>query len=1067
MKQPTFKNLRFYFKEYCRHTSIHGFFYLGETRSYGERIWWLIIFLTTICICGFFIRADYVKWDSSPVIVSFATKETPIYEIPFPAITICPETKADRRLHNFTELFIKIRNKTITKEELQQFALMNMVCTLNVSSQLKDLTNILYENQTDVDDEDYEYYDYSTEIEEELFSFLDMVTPRYFFLFCTWMNDVKLCNNFFRPIITDAGVCYTFNMLDKTEIYEDAVAQYNFSFSRFPPGEKTKWKIENGYPPDDDIITYPRRALFSGAKNSFDIILADDMDNVDHICNPFDHGFKITLHIPIRTPRPKQEFIRVPLNAEVIAAIKPSMITTTKTVENFKPEKRECYFDKDRKLKYFKIYTHRNCLLECLTEFTYWYCDCVDFFMPRYKDTPICGYLNKNCIAEAAELFEMRHLRGQFEKRTIVKFLPRRKSSRKAERQKNITENPLDNAVRCDCLPLCTDLSYDVETTATPWDWRNTMSILSHNSFMQPFFENPNISLSRLTLYFKNSQFITSKRHELYGPTDFLGNFGGLLGLFTGFSVLSLMEIIYFLTLRIYYNIKLYKVWSGRKEEKLNSCRVWWFIVFSFVLAICIFQIKEVYHKWERTPVIVSFATSETPIYSIPFPAVTICPESKSRLSVYNHTDIAIKLQNQIDLNATEQRNALYMSLLCDVDRSTLYKLNKIGQNVYTDDFLTFMNKTRNSHFFKTCKWMNEEVKCEELFTPTITDEGICYSFNMLDREDIFNDEVLFFDNFMKNPERRNLTWNLDKGYSKDDLLETYPRRASFAGVQNSLEVTMVTPKNDIDHICKDSVQGYKVALHTPMRIPRPSQQYFRVPLDEVVLGTIQPVMITTSDTVKVYNPKRRECYFPPERQLKYFKIYTQLNCNLECLTNFTLQLCRCVNFFMPRLKGYPICGAGKKRCMLYAEKYLQTKGLINKLKPMNDSSQNKTEDNDDIQVPSCDCMPICTDLSYDVETSQANWQWQEKQTVLYPNKKNFIKNFHQSRLNLYFKNSQFVTSKRHELYGPTDFLANFGGLLGLFTGFSILSLMEVIYFLTVRICCNLNLYGIWYGPDA
>lgn len=38
--------------------------------------------------------------------------------------------------------------------------------------------------------------------------------------------------------------------------------------------------------------------------------------------------------------------------------------------------------------------------------------------------------------------------------------------------------------------------------------------------------------LARLSIYFKEHQFITSKRSELYGLTDFLGACGGLLGLF-------------------------------------------------------------------------------------------------------------------------------------------------------------------------------------------------------------------------------------------------------------------------------------------------------------------------------------------------------------------------------------------------------------------------------------------------------------------------------------------------------------------------------------------------------
>jgi Amiloride-sensitive sodium channel len=36
-------------------------------------------------------------------------------------------------------------------------------------------------------------------------------------------------------------------------------------------------------------------------------------------------------------------------------------------------------------------------------------------------------------------------------------------------------------------------------------------------------------------------------------------------------------------------------------------------------------------------------------------------------------------------------------------------------------------------------------------------------------------------------------------------------------------------------------------------------------------------------------------------------------------------------------------------------------------------------------------------------------------------------------------------------MYSSTDFIANFGGILGLFLGVSILSLVEIIYFMAFR----------------
>lgn len=71
---------------------------------------------------------------------------------------------------------------------------------------------------------------------------------------------------------------------------------------------------------------------------------------------------------------------------------------------------------------------------------------------------------------------------------------------------------------------------------------------------------------SRLSIFFKEAQFLTSKRSELYGTTDFLANCGGLLGLFMGVSTLSIVEIIYFCTVRLITNLKMRR--KKRKEIK-------------------------------------------------------------------------------------------------------------------------------------------------------------------------------------------------------------------------------------------------------------------------------------------------------------------------------------------------------------------------------------------------------------------------------------------------------------------------------------------------------------------
>lgn len=92
-----------------------------------------------------------------------------------------------------------------------------------------------------------------------------------------------------------------------------------------------------------------------------------------------------------------------------------------------------------------------------------------------------------------------------------------------------------------------------------------------------------------------------------------------------------------------------------------------------------------------------------------------------------------------------------------------------------------------------------------------------------------------------------------------------------------------------------------KVVLHNPARYPTVLQHYFRVPLGKSVLVAVNPSQMTTSEKLKEYSIMKRKCVFQNEISLVFFGHYTQLNCHLECLSNFTYQRCGCVAYYMPR----------------------------------------------------------------------------------------------------------------------------------------------------------------------
>ncbi|XP_049771508.1 pickpocket protein 28-like [Schistocerca cancellata] len=468
--------------------------------------------------------------------------------------------------------------------------------------------------------------------------------------------------------------------------------------------------------------------------------------------------------------------------------------------------------------------------------------------------------------------------------------------------------------------------------------------------------------------------------------------------------------------------------------------RFLWLMLFGLSLGVCSKLINNVWIKWDRSPVIVTFAESSTPVWQVPFPAVTICSETKSRQSVFNFTDA---YNNEANLTEEEQRMYSDVSLVCDAH---VYNKGDLFTNYSTVEFLKEVAPPFDEMMF-IVKWKNRVVNASDLFKPLITEEGLCYSFNMLDAEDFFTEETI-------QRQEGNLqygypahSWTLEDGYTADSGYDTYPERALGAGARNGMFVLLRAFSYDLDYICRGPVQGFKVLLHNPAEVPRVSLQYLRAPLSQEVVVAVKPNMMTTSDGLRSYSPHRRQCYFPYERHLRYFKVYTQQNCELECLTNFTLNRCSCVSFHMPRTEETPICGSGSTPCVQKSADELVEREVVKNIEATSGGAAalGRTD---------CDCLPACTVLNFDAETSQAHFDWANVFTA-YGENFSEMPGVDMARVSIYFKDMQFITSRRSELYGITDFIANCGGLLGLFMGFSLLSLVEFIYFFTIRIGCT------------
>ncbi|XP_077285517.1 pickpocket protein 28-like [Arctopsyche grandis] len=483
-------------------------------------------------------------------------------------------------------------------------------------------------------------------------------------------------------------------------------------------------------------------------------------------------------------------------------------------------------------------------------------------------------------------------------------------------------------------------------------------------------------------------------------------------------------------------------------SKRTKTERLWWLLMILLSMGACGTMISKVWLKWYQSPVIVSFAESSTPVWQIPFPAVTICSETRVRQSVFNYTDAYHKTRTKKNVSFTEEEyfKMEAASLLC----RNIVKNGSDIVNRTTIDYLKEFGQSFNEMFNK-CEWKKKDIDCKELFRPVFTESGQCYTFNILDAEELFRKKVIYNDLHSFENGTKSDGWTMDRGYPGNLSANTYPERGTTSGADGSLTVVLKTYYKDIDYLCATSLQGFKISLHAPSDFPRVSQQYFMVPLQQDLIAAIKPNMIITSKGLRGYDPQRRKCFMTVERKLKFFKVYTQQNCQIECLSNYTDSVCGCVAFWMPRSRSIPVCSSMKKVCMSKAQDDLQKLELRYALAVRSkDKEQVKNLEN----LMKCDCLPACTSLIYDSEVSQSDFHWLD---LAKAKKKDTprIKEFGLSRVSMFFKDAEFIMSRRSELYGITDFLANCGGIMGLFLGFSFLSLVEIIYFLTIKPICN------------
>ncbi|XP_076270438.1 pickpocket protein 28-like [Rhynchophorus ferrugineus] len=583
-------------KKYCENSTLHGLRYVGDSHlTIGERIFWFISFSMAICFAAYYISNIYTKWKSSPVIISFSPFDAELNSIPFPAITICNMNQAKR---NEAERILK-EGSSIERKLLDD--------SCNGNTTFDNSENISWESLRD----------FLVKVGN---SCSDMLHS------CQWGAEKLDCNDIFNNDLTDEGLCCSFNRLPPEKIFRNSkdISILNQTY----PNNVYDWDPEIGFTNTDNGDSIPKRPLGAGAHLGLSVILDANVENY-YCSSTRSTGFKVILSNPIETPKMADFGFLISPGFETRISIEPAIREATSALRDIPIEKRQCYFSNERPLQYYRTYTQTNCFYECQSNYTFRNCFCVPYYLPKNmfintcdKADDVCAnsmkremedlkngsfldgecackpgcyevlfgfkltgapiwqekinissnrtsrsYTQQNCILECQSNYTLMNCK------CVPYYLPKNKTIKycgKSEKScvdgaKGDMELESGNGSSCHCLPSCFFVKY-----------KDSKSIAKLSSMVNndiPNFSSNYIlkNFAAVHFYFYNSKFTKEIKRELFTFTEILSNIGGLLSLCLGFSFLSLIELLYFLIIRISCDItKQHRTYRKQKIKKLS-----------------------------------------------------------------------------------------------------------------------------------------------------------------------------------------------------------------------------------------------------------------------------------------------------------------------------------------------------------------------------------------------------------------------------------------------------------------------------------------------------------------
>ncbi|KAG5667492.1 hypothetical protein PVAND_015472 [Polypedilum vanderplanki] len=1019
---------------FCANTNIHGFSYIVQSRRHFiERLFWIICVTISFVLTGILINKLLIENQRNPTIIYTDQNVVHVTDIDFPSVTFMPGLILKTPLYNgFNyEYFKKISSVTekfsFKKWHPASFHRLQIASLIARDGYVRNKFKISVSTHDIVKlmRKVFPSFWYTHQIHEMFPN-----VPHY--ATSLWANKYTIN---LTEILCQTGFCFTFNFPSKIEnFFKIHRLSKDFNFTNFWRIKRERKAIAENYKNDfslsygecplkgprnrkgllfthNQIYMHPNGCLSHIFKNKKKLNNENYYENLkDVVYKMIDNHIKYDI---FEHTVPKQDYFGLPfvihspyevisdqlMQFNLLRTYRTTILVTPRITKHdaslaeLSIDERQCYLSNEKKLRFFNIYNRVNCEHECLARMTLKSCNCTQFYMVRSKKTRICGLGDEKCFWKIESNFQS------------VKS-------------------------KCKCYELCERIEYDVKMDVQKIIPKKVLYIKEHKSFLEV-----NFAVDRVLAITR------SKQQTLVG---FFSLTGGFLGLFAGFSVLSKFEFFYFLFFepilkvlkkndnRVYTmkegNTKNKIVWKYLRQflndssihgfnhigndQKFIIERTVWLILFLLAMTGSYFMVIQVYKTLQIDQVLMTTEGLVTKSDEVPFPAITFTDLVILSFYMFSYVAHSSELEDFTNFLAKAPIEKFNRNVSESINTFDYQMYSIICRNRYSEQLRNW-----NYEFFNSSQlvdelqneipidnwydWQNStwNVNQTAFYAETLTMRGIGYSFNMFEEEKLLKFKKLTSDYHYKFP----------KLLSK----KSYPWSTS-AGDQKGLEVEFFG-YNAINF--ESSCVQPAFAIHGSNELPYGSK--FR----NIGYSTSYDILITleiikSDEGLQTIPINVRKCVFQGEKKLKYFKIYTQKNCEIECLSRLAYYDCGCVPFYFVRNQTMKICDF--KQIWYCAFRYEET-----------------NYGNDE----TCRCFPLCNSVSYSYEINEFH---------------NVNKSEDHMTLTFRYKDNEHLALLRYQPFKLVDFLSYVGSILGLFAGISVLSIVEIFYYFVLRILSNI-----------